>query len=360
MANLGDDPEAGVTGSDGGRRFTRPASTIYASTIYGRDDSPPPSRFQFSERHEPELRVDTPPPRRFTAPQAPSIRIDSPRPPTPDLPDIQQPTVASSKSEQGNEAPSHGHDPEIDESFEDWIWKNYGKFLVRKVAPWPLSKHHGRAQSFEVSFAEMQRVHILKLRAELAQSIARYCGKGREGREGYLIHWEWQSLIHNYIEALKNYEYMDKFTKGSPGSDPFHLSGEYKLDRIILERAFRDLDSNSLPNLKRRPRFVSQWHNTSGPIIPSRSDNYWSKLSSRIVVSLVSAAFLIGPMWLMMLDTRRDVALASTTAFVVAFGILMAWRLEEHNQVLSSTAAYAAVLVVFVGLRGEAPLAEPK
>lgn len=40
----------------------------------------------------------------------------------------------------------------------------------------------------------------------------------------------------------------------------------------------------------------------------------------------------------------------STTVFVAVFGLIMAYFLEKYTEILSSAAAYAAALVVFVGL----------
>jgi hypothetical protein len=46
---------------------------------------------------------------------------------------------------------------------------------------------------------------------------------------------------------------------------------------------------------------------------------------------------------------KLRVGLISASAFVVVFGALVAWYLEDTEKVLASTAAYAAVLAVFVG-----------
>lgn len=69
----------------------------------------------------------------------------------------------------------------------------------------------------------------------------------------------------------------------------------------------------------------------------------------RFLTAAFGGAFLIAPMWLMVLHKTRWTALISTTAFVVVFGIVMSASLREPEDVLSSTAAYAAVLVIFVG-----------
>lgn len=144
---------------------------------------------------------------------------------------------------------------------------------------------------------------------------------------------------------------MDKFSQKSAGFDPFHITAELGLDRTILDAALGDIERRDHDSM--RSTFVRNWEHGLGTILPSRSDSRSKRLWSRIMVSLVGAGFLIGPMWLMMLKTGTYVALLSTSAFVVVFGIMMAAVLDEHIQVLSSTAAYAAVLVVFVGLRGE-------
>jgi hypothetical protein len=70
----------------------------------------------------------------------------------------------------------------------------------------------------------------------------------------------------------------------------------------------------------------------------------------RVLAAIVGGIFLIGTMWLMVLYKARYTALVSTTLFVTVIGLLMAWILDNLRDVLSSTAAYAAVLVVFVGL----------
>lgn len=65
---------------------------------------------------------------------------------------------------------------------------------------------------------------------------------------------------------------------------------------------------------------------------------------------MFGAALLLVPMWLMTLETTLYSSLTTTTMFVVVFGLMVVLRLEKPIDVLSATAAYAAVLVIFVGL----------
>jgi hypothetical protein len=77
-------------------------------------------------------------------------------------------------------------------------------------------------------------------------------------------------------------------------------------------------------------------------------------LHGRFGMAAVGGAFLIAPMWLMVLHRTLYTGLVSTTVFVIFFGIVMAFFIEKGLDVMTTTAAYAAVLVVFVGLNTSA------
>lgn len=75
----------------------------------------------------------------------------------------------------------------------------------------------------------------------------------------------------------------------------------------------------------------------------------FSPLPRLIAALLGSAAFLI-PMLIMALDPYPKKNIITASVFVVAFAILIAWFYTgTTSEVLAMTAAYAAVLVVFVG-----------
>ena len=144
------------------------------------------------------------------------------------------------------------------------------------------------------------------------------------------------------VQALQDHEYMVRSSKRS--RDPFLVTGRRKIDRDILEAAVGDL------KVEGESYSMWLWENTPRPLVSSRTHHRFIAFVSRLVVAAIGAAFLIGPMWLMMLNTKLYTSLISTTVFVAAFGFLMACVLDAYSEVLSSTAAYAAVLVVFVAL----------
>ncbi|KAM0797180.1 hypothetical protein BDR22DRAFT_785675, partial [Usnea florida] len=74
-------------------------------------------------------------------------------------------------------------------------------------------------------------------------------------------------------------------------------------------------------------------------------------LTERIIMALFGGAALIGPMLIMTLHQSRNTSLitASVATFLFALVIVLAARDSAGKDVLAITAAYAAVLVVFVG-----------
>jgi hypothetical protein len=65
--------------------------------------------------------------------------------------------------------------------------------------------------------------------------------------------------------------------------------------------------------------------------------------------SLVAGGFLIAPMWLMVLHNTLYTALVGTSVLVLLCGLVSAKMLDGLNDVVTVTAGYAAILVVFVG-----------
>ena len=136
--------------------------------------------------------------------------------------------------------------------------------------------------------------------------------------------------------------------------DCFLISGERKVDDYVMQKVGvqtdpRDADAKNPPI-----PVLGPWEEDNIPIGGTRNENVkksWVRgFRRRLVMAAVGGTFLVAPMWLMVLHNTLYTALVSTTVFVLVFGSLMSALLEKPMDVLSGTAAYAAVLVVFVGL----------
>lgn len=153
------------------------------------------------------------------------------------------------------------------------------------------------------------------------------------------------------VQALQDYDYMEQ--RGADERDPFLITGERVIDRQILVKAMGGMTLDNNP-FDENPRPVPvRWEHARMSSVSTRRDNRHRKFFVRVSVAAVGAAFLIGPMWLLIKVFDTMVALWSTTVFVGVFGLMMACVLQDNIAVLSATAAYAAVLVVFVALVAE-------
>ena len=74
---------------------------------------------------------------------------------------------------------------------------------------------------------------------------------------------------------------------------------------------------------------------------------------ARFVIGFVGGAALVIPMLIMSIHQNQAKSLTTTSVAVVLFAIAMAVGIRATNsETLAATAAYAAVLVVFVGTSG--------
>ncbi|EME79925.1 uncharacterized protein MYCFIDRAFT_141986 [Pseudocercospora fijiensis CIRAD86] len=72
---------------------------------------------------------------------------------------------------------------------------------------------------------------------------------------------------------------------------------------------------------------------------------------ARFLVAMSGALFILVPMYIMVLHNSQTTNLVATTVAVILFAVMCSITMRATNdQTLGATAAYAAVLVVFVGL----------
>jgi hypothetical protein len=129
------------------------------------------------------------------------------------------------------------------------------------------------------------------------------------------------------------------------------------LDASVLRTALKKAPVESLREdgfgVIDEKTFAEPWEEKGEPIGGTRQERTRKQKTEafikRLALSLAGVFFLIGPMWLMVLHNTKYTALVSTTVFVVTWGIGAALTLSDPISVLSTTAGYAAVLVVFVG-----------
>ncbi|KLU92820.1 hypothetical protein MAPG_11742 [Magnaporthiopsis poae ATCC 64411] len=211
----------------------------------------------------------------------------------------------------------------------------------------PSSEGDGGERRFKISFAEVQRMRIRKLQCKLVRDVVRMRNLRHEV-DG------WDVTLEQYIKALQDYDYMESRSK--LGRDPFVASGEYWIDNYVLNACISS-EGHSPADDVQKVDALGRWECEGDEIVEqicgtrpgNLSKAWWNSFRKRATLAGLGGLFLVGPMWLMVLRNSLYTSLISTTAFVTGFGLIMAYLLEEGRDVLASTAAYAAVLVVFVG-----------
>lgn len=80
-------------------------------------------------------------------------------------------------------------------------------------------------------------------------------------------------------------------------------------------------------------------------------DEKKSLFLSRLAMALFGGLALIVPMLIMTLHQTKLTTLLTTSLFVAVVAVALAWWMEDaqNKDIIAATAAYAAVLVVFVG-----------
>ncbi|KAJ5166688.1 uncharacterized protein N7482_005469 [Penicillium canariense] len=204
----------------------------------------------------------------------------------------------------------------------------------------------GSEQSYRINISELQRLRLRQLQHKLVQHAIdlRYDAMEPLG---------WAEDLREYVQALQDYDYMGKYILQP--QDPFIVTGERLIDRLMLQAAMRDKENEADP--LHWAKCIVKWETSDirpKPVGGTRDGNLrqtWLRgFQQRLGVAAVGGIFLIAPMWLIVLHRTLYTALVSTTVCVTIFGLLMALFLDGSKDVLSSTAAYSAVLVVFVGL----------
>ncbi|KXH64406.1 hypothetical protein CSAL01_04014 [Colletotrichum salicis] len=190
---------------------------------------------------------------------------------------------------------------------------------------------------FRVNLAEAQRMRTRKLHCKMVQHILKMRVGGTESR--------------GWVRTLRQYN------RSRSARDPFLATSEYAIDDFVLRSYGNLLQSQELKKVSSLGAWQEDLRQNLDrihyPLCGTRSGNesqlFKNGLWTRIMLAAIGGAFLIGAMWLMVLYGGLYSTLGTTTGFVTVFGLVMVFMLEEGKDVLGSTAAYAAVLVVFMG-----------
>lgn len=131
-------------------------------------------------------------------------------------------------------------------------------------------------------------------------------------------------------------------------NDPFVVSSKRMIDRVVLEHALSKISPTPL-DFSLLPSLETEAEPIGGTRLKAFEAARFKTFLTNFGMAAIGGGFLVAPMWLMVLHDTVYTTLVTTTVCASLFGVVMSWRLGGPMEVLSVTAAYAAVLVVFVG-----------
>ncbi|KAL0471772.1 hypothetical protein QR685DRAFT_214247 [Neurospora intermedia] len=85
-------------------------------------------------------------------------------------------------------------------------------------------------------------------------------------------------------------------------------------------------------------------------LINTRTTSAKKAFWERVGAAVLGGAFLITPMWILALHRQLFVHLGIATGCVAAFGFSLSFYVARAEEVFAATLAYAAVIMVFVGI----------
>ncbi|RTE79503.1 hypothetical protein BHE90_005982 [Fusarium euwallaceae] len=223
-------------------------------------------------------------------------------------------------------------------------------------------------------YAGLMRLNLIHLQTDLARI------KGEVHRTSKTSEEQMKKLrqkLHEYTNAIRDYEYMKKLETPPPIIGDPQMSIMYAFpDLSRLEGAPLGTRYVSFPAMLRQEDPIRETLRKYMPSdlswtedekkIPGRMNDFlhgrppekYSPLVdslARFIMAIGCGAALIVPMVIMSLDPSRNKSLITVSVCVLLFALFLSSGIGAKNtEVLAATATYAAVLVVFVGTSGSA------
>ncbi|KAI8633778.1 hypothetical protein F5Y19DRAFT_415022 [Xylariaceae sp. FL1651] len=227
----------------------------------------------------------------------------------------------------------------------------------------------------EINIATLQRMNMHVIRKEivdLTYSVVRRqrLDVMREPDGGGSQSEKLRSLMKEYCTALRDWDFILSRTS-TADNDPFRISSHEQLSMTLLHEAGfldREFLQPLLPRDRRGRQFglrlqMPQWYSLPGdPRHAKLETERQTELIVRFGWTVAGSLFLLVPVLIMVLVPSLLASLIVTSVSILLFafvisqiseGFIPGLALENFGlkDALASTLAYAAVLVVFLGLR---------
>ncbi|POS70454.1 hypothetical protein DHEL01_v211147 [Diaporthe helianthi] len=223
-----------------------------------------------------------------------------------------------------------------------------------------LDSNDDEPESYDIELAILQRMVIHDLQDQIVVLTHKIHNSTKADR-GMVENAE--ILLKRYTEAIRNYDFMNEqnsLAKSMDNLDPFLITTKTRAGFLLL----RDHDMIPVPTdppswLRRVEKNIHKNHewNKTRCILPGGSRSQKQQLMerkglvARLTMGIAGGTAMIVPMVVMVLHKDLLTTLLVTSFSTLTFAGTLAMTGEglTGETVLAAVAAYAAVLVVFVG-----------
>lgn len=230
-----------------------------------------------------------------------------------------------------------------------------------------------------INISILYRRELYELQSKLAAACLKYSVQEEDGNprkrskllreygmnaiEMNFIDITYQLTFHRWniiVQALRDWNYIQQCAHSR--DDPFHISSKTSVGQAQIRAAVRavegQISTDALSRIKDSAPGI-----TNPQLWEARSkDNLVSDLFGgtrlqhkkrldfkRFGMAMLGGVFLICPMLIMVFNPTLLATLLTTCLSVLLLGLVLPFMVESGFDILSGTAAYAAVLVVFIG-----------
>ncbi|KAK5701961.1 hypothetical protein LTR97_004779 [Elasticomyces elasticus] len=207
-----------------------------------------------------------------------------------------------------------------------------------------------------LNLAALQQMNLHYLQYRIASHVGRSFDEGT-----FVAHLELEEpalpneyrldfWMERYCQAVRDMDYMKERATLNPAEDPFKMMSSRAVERSIMETVGlipkHLIPAGILPNALDHDRPALHINSR----VKAKKEAAREQNFQRLAMAAVGGLLLLVPVLIMANLPGKLATLVTTSASMVVFAVLVTLGTDlGPNEVLATTAGYAAVLVVFVG-----------
>ncbi|KAL2839821.1 hypothetical protein BJY01DRAFT_250303 [Aspergillus pseudoustus] len=249
------------------------------------------------------------------------------------------------------------HD-ELEAAFwEDLIYEDYlGESRIPDRLDLRRMIQHGEMpdDTTFLNLATVQRIILCDLQKQIIDQVGVLQSREPNHKFDAKILHEMKTLMTDYAQAVRAWDLMVQHAENAGhqrSQDPFIITSKWpRISRVMAAAGILktpDADNKTINQEVKVPNYDSIPFSRRSR---TRKDHHTSAFLKRFIAALLGGVAVVGPMFIMVLHNDRTTTLSTASAAVVLFALMVASYSSAPPEVLwSVVAAYAAVMVVFVG-----------